>query len=291
MKIKKNILLIALAFFFIACEEVVVVDLNESKERLVVNASLNWYRNFPENELESGNTQTITLTETAAYYDNEVKEASGAIVTVTNNNTNELFSFIEEDNSGTYNCTNFKPILNNTYTLNIDYNNENYKAEETLLEAPVIDSIQQVLGGVFREDAIVLHVYYKDNADFENYYYFDFFTSISNRKDLTIAEDQFTNGNSTFQLLGYFGDDDRTIEIGDVFYIKFYAISNQYYHFLDILTYQIYSMGVFDPPSAEVKGNIINTINEENYPYGYFRIAQGNKAIVTINEEDLIDNN
>jgi len=288
---KKHIFIIVSFLFFISCEEIVHVDLEESEERLVINASLNWFRNYPENTMDFGNEQIISLSKTVGYY-NEVQAASNAVVRVTNNDNNEVFNFFEESNSGIYKSTNFKPLLNNTYTLYINYNGEDYTAEDKLIDSPVIDSIQQIKGGFFRDDEIVLHVYYKDNGNEENYYYFDYITSISDIKSLSITNDRFVNGNSTYQLINYRGgrDDEKKIEIGDVFDIKFFEINSFYYQYLNILTDQIYNSGMFDPIPAEVKGNIINLSNEKHYPYGFFRIALGNKASVIINEEDLIVN-
>lgn len=277
-------------FVMISCEDVVEVDLVTSQERLVVNASLNWFREYPQNIMESGNIQTIILTKTTGYYD-EIKPTSNAIVTVTNNYSKEVFTFLEEAGNGVYNCTNFKPILNNSYTLTIIDGTQEYTAQETLLDAPLIDMIQQVRGGVFDEDQIILKVYYTDKPNQTNFYYFDYITSISEIKELSLSNDRFNNGNQTYEIISYFSDDeDKKIQDGDIFDIKFFEISSEYYQFLNVLTDQIYTSGIFDPLPAEVKGNVINTADEKNYPYGYFRIAMGNKATVVIDEDNLIEN-
>lgn len=268
----------------ISCEDVVDVDLSQSKERLVVNASLNWYRDYPQNTMQLGSNQTIILSKTAGFYD-AVVPAENAIVTVTNKNSKEIFNFIEDENPGIYNCNNFKPVLTNAYTLNIYYDGENYSAEETLINTTVIDSIQQLRGSIFDEDQIILKVYYKDNGEQTNYYYFDYTASISPIKRLSVSNDRFNNGNSTYEIISYFSnDEDEKIKGGDEFDIKFFEISSTYYQFLKVLTDQIYTTGIFDPAPAEVKGNVINNSNKSNYPYGYFRVALGNKTKVVISE-------
>lgn len=274
---------------FISCEDVVEVDLKTSQERLVINASLNWYRDYPQNTMQMGNLQTITLTRTAGFYD-EIIPASNALVTVTNNVTQEIFDFFEDANTGVYNCTNFKPILDNAYTLNIIDGNQKYVAEETLIDTPLIDGIEQIRGGFFDQEQIILKVYYTDDANETNYYYFDYITSISEIKELSVSNDRFNNGNQTYEIISYFNEDeDIKIEDGDIFDIKFFEISSGYYQFLNVLTDQIYTSGIFDPVPAEVKGNIVNTTEENNYPYGYFRVAVGNKTTVVIDEDQLID--
>lgn len=84
----------------ISCEEVIDLNLETSKERLVVNASLNWFRNFPTNEMQEGKDQSIQLNLTAGYYDDELKAANNAQVRVINTNTYEIFDFIEKGLSG-----------------------------------------------------------------------------------------------------------------------------------------------------------------------------------------------
>jgi hypothetical protein len=274
---------------FLSCEDVVEVDLATSQERLVVNASLNWFRDYPQNTMQMGNFQTITLTRTAGFYD-EITPASDAIVTVTNKETQEIFNFFEEENTGIYKCSNFKPILNNTYSLHIIDGDQTYIAEETLIDTPVIDGIQQVKGGFFDDDQIILKVYYTDDASETNYYYFDYIASISEIKELSVSSDRFSNGNQTYETISYFNEDeDIKLQDGDIFDIKFFEISAAYYQFLNVLTDQIYTSGIFDPVPAEVKGNIINTTDENNYPYGYFRVAVGNKTSVVIDEDQIIE--
>lgn len=286
---KKIVFTFLVMVLFISCEDVVEVDLKTSQERLVINASLNWYRDYPQNTMQMGNLQTITLTRTAGFYD-EIIPASDALVTVTNNVTKEIFDFFEDANTGVYNCTNFKPILDNVYTLNIIDGNQKYVAEETLIDTPLIDGIEQIRGGFFDQEQIILKVYYTDDANETNYYYFDYITSISEIKELSVSNDRFNNGNQTYEIISYFNEDeDIKIEDGDIFDIKFFEISSGYYQFLNVLTDQIYTSGIFDPVPAEVKGNIVNTTEENNYPYGYFRVAVGNKTTVVIDEDQLID--
>ncbi len=288
--IKKIIYIFVLALTFTSCEDVIDVDLEKGKERLVVDASLNWYRDYPSNAMGSGANQEIVLTKTAGYYDREVKVANGAVVTVTNTDTDEIFTFTEDGATGIYKCTNFKPFIGNTYTLSVSHGGEHYVSTSTIANTPVIDKIDQVKGGVFDKDKIVLNMHYKDKKDVENYYLLDYITSRSKRKELEVANDRFIDGNSTYEIISYDGDDDDKIKNGDVFNVEFFEIDKQYYQYLSILVNQVNSSGIFDPAPAEVKGNVINQTNEEEYAYGYFRVVLGNKMEVVIDESKLIDN-
>ena len=103
-----------LVIFMFSCEEVIELDLNDGQQRLVIDASINWEKGT------SGNDQEIKLSLSSPYYQNETLAATGANVQVISSN-NEIFEFIETDNSGLYTTTSFNPILNETYTLEIEY--------------------------------------------------------------------------------------------------------------------------------------------------------------------------
>jgi hypothetical protein len=122
---KKLIYLAILSFFIISCEDVINIDVPTSEPKLVIDASINWFKGT------SGNQQEIKLTLSAPYFDEEIPPANGAeiIITDIHNNT---FQFIEDGISGVYKNDTFIPEIEGTYNLNITYNNENYSAIETL---------------------------------------------------------------------------------------------------------------------------------------------------------------
>lgn len=85
----------------------------------------------------------IKLSTTTGYYSAEFPTVSGATIVVTNT-ANTAFSFTETTNTGEYICTNFEPVIGETYLLTIILNGETYTATETLINAPSIeDSIEQ----------------------------------------------------------------------------------------------------------------------------------------------------
>src|SRR5690606_29882890 len=101
---KKIIIIIILTFICTSCEDVIDIDLEASESRLVVEASLNWIKNT------AGNTQQIKLTKTTPYFDTTVLPANGAIVTVTDDDSN-TFIFTEREATGVYETQNFIPVL------------------------------------------------------------------------------------------------------------------------------------------------------------------------------------
>ncbi len=60
-----------------SCEDVIELDLPTSEPKLVIDASINWFKGT------SGNEQEIKLTLSAPYFDSEILPANGAHVSVT----------------------------------------------------------------------------------------------------------------------------------------------------------------------------------------------------------------
>ncbi len=130
-----------LSFFAISCEDVVDVDLNKSEPKLVIDASIKWEKGT------LGNEQTIRLTTTGDYFNNTVPVANGAIVTITDSNS-IVYNFIEDGTTGYYKCTNFNPILNEVYTLLVNYKGQTYSSTDKLYPVPTITTIEQDLNGI-----------------------------------------------------------------------------------------------------------------------------------------------
>jgi hypothetical protein len=255
-----------------SCEDVVDIDLNTSEPKLVIEASINWEKGT------SGNEQEIKLTLTAPYYDSDIPPANGAIVSIVDSN-NTTFNFTEDGITGIYKNLIFNPILNETYTLTINYQGETYSATETLIPVVAIDYVEQENDGGFLGDQIELKAYYTDPANEENYYFFEFLNAnITSIPDLGVYDDEFSNGN---QIFGFYSHED--IEIGDVIEIKSYGVSERFYNYMSILLEQNgEGDGPFSTQPTTVRGNCINETNAEYFPLGYFRLSEVDALTYTI---------
>jgi len=254
------------------CEDVIDVELNEAEPRLVIEASINWLKNT------SGNEQEIKLTLSAPFFDDEIPKANGATVTITDSN-NTVFNFIEDTNSGIYKNSNFIPVINGTYSLNIVYEGEIYAATETLKSVVPIDFVEQNNDGGFSGEDIELKAFYTDPADEENYYFFEFLSDLTPVPTLEVYEDRFTNGN---QIFGFYSEED--IAAGNVVRIRNYGASENFYEFMFLLLQQgsQESGGPFETQPASVRGNCINQTNPDNFPFGYFRLSEVDEVIYTV---------
>ena len=73
----------------ISCEDVIDVKTPTEQPRLVIDASINWFKGT------TGADQDIKLTLTAPYFNNSVPPANGAQISITDSN-NQVFNFIED---------------------------------------------------------------------------------------------------------------------------------------------------------------------------------------------------
>ena len=270
----KNIIqFLSILLIFTNCQDPIDIDLNEAEPRLVIEASIDWFKNTP------GNEQNIKLSLSAPFFDEGVPPASGAQVSISDSN-GAFYNFVEDpENEGMYLNNTFNPIINENYTLTIDYNGENYTATETLKSVAPIDYVEQINDGGFTGEDIELKAFYTDPANVENYYFFEFKSDIRVVPILEVYEDRFTDGN---QIFGFFTEED--LEPGDEVLIRNYGISEQFYEFMFILLQQgsEESGGPFETQPATVRGNCINSTNPENFPFGYFRLSEVDEVLYIV---------
>lgn len=269
----KKFIYIALALLVVySCEDVIDVNLNEAEPKLVIEASINWYKGT------TGNEQSIKLSLSAPFFNESTPPANGANIQIIDSNNN-TFNFIEEGESGIYSNNNFIPEIDGVYNLVINYNGEIYTATETLKSVVPIDFVEQNNEGGFTGEDIELKVYFTDPAEIENYYFFEYLTDIPVIPTLDIGDDEFIDGN---QIFAFFTEED--LEPGDEVTIRHFGVSRQFYEFMFILLQQGSDEGggPFETQPASVRGNCINTTNPDNYPFGYFRISEAEELIYTV---------
>ena len=247
-----------------SCEKVVDIDLNTMEPKLVIDAAIKWQKGTV------GNVQTIKLSTTTSYYNNQIPTVSGATIFITDA-ANNVFNFIESNVAGSYICSNFTPVLNRNYTLTVNSNGSTYTATETLKPVPQIDRIEQINNVGFTGESIEIKTYYTDNGTTQDYYLFKFKPTYTAIPLYFAQEDISYQGN---QIFGLFRSD--KLKPGQNFEVTLSGISKQYFNYMRILISIAgnSSGSPFQSPSATVRGNIINTTNDANYPLGYFSLSE-----------------
>ena len=262
---KRNwIVFLALFVFISSCEEVVVVDLEEAEKRIVIDASIKWKKGT------DGNEQKIKISKTRGFYETDPIPVTDANVTITTSDA-DVFEFVNDDeNPGTYITEQFEPVIGQEYQLNIQAEGQNFQATEVLKSVVPIDSITQRNDAGFGGDEIEIKTHYTDPAGIENFYLFNYQVSFIQIPTLEIFDDEFNDGNPIFSTY-----QEEDLKAGEIVNIQMQGISRQYYDYLFLLLNQIGdSGGPFQTRPATVRGNIINTTNEQNFPFGYFSLSE-----------------
>ncbi|UOB17951.1 DUF4249 domain-containing protein [Abyssalbus ytuae] len=262
-----------LVLFLCACEDVVEVNLETGEPKLVIDAEILWQKGT------DGSVQTIQITRMTGYYNQEVPKVSGAQVHIQNSN-GELFEFSEVDEAGTYTCNNFIPQLNESYTLEVLVEDQEYTASEILIPVTQINRVEQDIVNNFSEENIEVSFYFDDPDDEINFYLSDFNTGILQYPDYELTDDEFFNGN---EIKNDFSDED--LKPGDIIEIYHRGISEQFYNYM-MLILDATDSNPFSTPPANIHGNIVNRNNPENYALGYFRLCEANYLVYTVEEEN-----
>lgn len=263
----KNIpkyLAVSCCIFLLCCTKVVDVDLETAEPKLVIDASIDWVKGT------TGSEQKIKLSTTTGYYNAAFPAVSGAEIVITNS-ANTIFSFIENPGTGEYACSDFHPVIGETYTLKVVLNGEVYTATETCIAVPGIEnSIAQNNTGGMGGDEVEITYHFRDNGNEENYYLHRIQSPVSKFPGYKAQDDKNSQGNL---MQEYFSDKD--LKAGDPINIRLYGISRRYYdYFRKLLTASGADSGPFQTLPGSVRGNIVNQTHFENFAYGYFRLSQ-----------------
>jgi len=259
----KKILSLLVLISLVSCEDVVDVNLDTAAPRLVIDANILWQKGT------SGNEQVIKLSTTSDYFSNVIPPVLGATVFVTNSSAT-VFNFIDVQNNGQYVCTNFIPVINETYTLTVQVNGITYIATDKLLATPSIENVQQTTVQGVIGDIIQVKFFFQDNGSEDN----DYLVTVQKEPEvipeLGVIEDRFFQGN---QMFGFYSDEE--LEVGNNLQFKLQGITRRYYNYMSKLINITSSGGnPFATPPATLRGNIINQNNDNDYPFGYFHLSE-----------------
>jgi len=272
MKIAKKIIVILTVLFLMGCEEVIHVDLDTAEPKLVIDASIDWVKGT------TGNEQKIKLSTTTGYYSTSFPTVSGASITV-ENSSGVIFDFIETPDTGEYICTDFQPLIGETYILTILLNGEIYTATESLIDVPSMetDVIQNNDAG-FGGDEVEILTKFQDNNTEENYYLYSHKSSRVAFPQYQVEDDENDNGNL---ITMYYSNKD--LVTGDIMNIKLYGVSRRYYEYFNkLLLAAGGDSGPFPSTPVAVRGNIVNQTNFNNFAFGYFRLSEVDTKTYTI---------
>lgn len=235
-------LIIALA----SCERVIDIDLNSADPRLVVEALLS--------DDEEG--IRVSLSETVNFSDDNVfPPGTGANVTLSE--SSGLSEVLTEIEPGQYIGSTLTGTPGSTYTLSIDYLDENYAAvDEMPLPVPLDSVFLQPTG--FGSGRVVT-AQFQDPPGVENWYRLFVFTNSEPIDNLYIVRDRLRDGEVITQTL--FGVPNSQLTQGDTVRVVLQSISQDAFEYLR--TFQ-----QLNAVASTAPGNPITNIS--NQALGYF---------------------
>ncbi|AXB55211.1 DUF4249 domain-containing protein [Flavobacterium fluviale] len=259
------LLTLFLALSFTSCEDVVNLDLETGETRLVIDAEIIWKKGT------AGNEQTIKISKTAPYYNDTTPKVSGAQVRVENSN-GDVFTFTESE-AGVYKCNNFVPVIDMDYKLFVEAEGQSFTATEKLTSVTPITKVEQAIVPDFGgEDVIELTFYYTDPADQVNFYLTDYQSEFLIFPEYEITNDEFYNGN---QISTRFSDED--MKSGNTVKITHRGVSKNFFNYMKLIL-EASNSNPFSVPPGNIRGNIINSNNANNYAMGYFRLCEADQV-------------
>ncbi len=256
-----------------SCEKVIDVNLTTEPPRLVVDAGLTYIKGT------DGKNQSIILSTTTGFFDKEIPKVSGATVYI-NNSANSKFEFLEDaSKKGKYNCTNFIPVVGETYILTIIYKGETYKAQEKLIPVNRIENVEQRADLGLNQDEYGFKINFQDRVSENNFYIISYTSTYEAFPYYQVFDDQFFDGKLMF---GLYGSDE--LKLGDSVEVSLRGASQRHFNYMTKLVNTASSGGgPFQPtPSSTIRGNVVNQTKESNFCLGFFSISETDKIVYTI---------
>ena len=265
---KKLIILFSLLLMITSsCKKEIKIELKDTYVRLVVDGLLT-------NEAKR---HTIKLSLTSNYFSSidEEKKAEGAVVSL-NDGTNTII--LTETSAGIYQTdSTYKGEIGKTYTLNIEYDKEEYSAVSIMKPVAPIDSIGFGIYENYDHDPTApeqssLFMYAQEPVTTGDYYLWNYYINgvlkSDTITDVAFASDEMVNGNyvsDNFPIYGFKANPTDSITL------EMRSITKEYYDFLLGIMYEsMMGSSPFSGPPSNVKGNVKNITNKEKVVMGFF---------------------
>jgi hypothetical protein len=272
-----------ISIFSMSCQEVITIDLEEGPKRLVVEGRIEKDKDNPSGY------QSIRLSTTADYFYNEaIPPASGAEVTIRDNQGNSFILRESDSDRGLYETNEMVAEVGVEYTITIIYAGETYRGKETMLPVAAIDSIYQLFRekNTFDEEGIRVSIDYTDPVNETNYYFWEQFrngqtliTPNPGTKFTLLSSDELYNGQT---IRGKLPNDELIYIAGDMAEVRQIALSEFAYKYYFAIFEQEGSRGGLSTPPAAIRGNIENLTDPDRYPLGYFYASEISKGELVV---------
>ncbi|MFZ4398423.1 MAG: DUF4249 family protein [Bacteroidales bacterium] len=265
---KKYFIAILSVVLLISCEKEIDIDLNKSNPKFVIEGNIS---NLP-GECKVKISKTINFNEVVPN-----PTVSGALVIITDNNTNQADTLIEIK-PGFYAKFSLIGKEGHNYTLIVKVNNETFSASSSMPYMVKLDTVEQIdinqgghggpmSGGIGGNSIIRIIPTYTDPANVENYFQFVLSKNDTVLNDIFIQSDFGFNGIQSNRPLRVKADKK------DIIKIDMQCIDKPVYNYFFGLNENINQ-------SSATPANPVSNIN--NNALGYFKAHTSSSKILTI---------
>ncbi|MGK7388926.1 MAG: DUF4249 domain-containing protein [Candidatus Cyclobacteriaceae bacterium M2_1C_046] len=273
------LLIISFSFALFSCEETIILDTRQVEPALVVDAHLT----------DEQKIQNIKLSQSVDFYYNaEPPAITNAQVIVYDVTADEIFEFIhnptdDQSLNGVYFSNDvFQGYVGHTYELQITWNDQTYRASETMPALTEIDTLKYRINPFEFADPEKPGLYYElllyahEPQETTDYYLFEFFRNDSlvreNETAIYFTDDKFLQENiKDLPSPIYYRKNDKAT-------LRMYSITEEAFIFLnDLFNILNNDSGMFSPPPANPRNNI------SNGALGYFMVSSVESVTIVIN--------
>lgn len=159
--LKNSIYLLIVAIFLASCEKTIDISVNDTDQIPVIEATLNG----------TDSLLTVRITKTANYLGNDTNPVvENAKITLIQPSGEELS--VPHDGDGVYTAR-VIPVNNKNYTLEVEIDGETHKAESSIPDLVVLDSIgrYETDFGPPEDVGTLIAAYFREPGGIENYYH------------------------------------------------------------------------------------------------------------------------
>ena len=279
-KISRYIPILLLLSFF-ACEKTVILDIEETESKVVIEGLIT----------NSVDLNYIRLSRSRDFYASGPAEGiNNATVVVNDNAGGEVRYLHNPDNvpelDGVYLPeTPYAGIIGNTYTMSVMVDGESYMAQETLLPVTQIDSLTVIVNEDEMEDPDEENHFYEvlffaqEPQDRVDHYLFKFYGNDEivrdSEEDIYFAEDEFIGeAIDDLPIAGFY-------ELDDLVRVEMFSISREaFVYYNDLFNLLNNDGGMFSPPPANPRTNL------SNGALGYFQVSAVEMDEIVIEEPE-----
>ena len=204
-------------FFFSACEEVIVLDLENADKRVIIQAQID----------ATAMTASVLLNKSNGFYETTIPETiSNANVTLTSEDAQTYT--LNEAEAGVYVANDVLATPEQKFTLSVESENETYTASATTPYPVTLDSLSSnvIISPFGGEEFISVSAHWTDLAEVQNFYRVRTFINDTLLADTyNLVNDDFTDGEEMNAFIRNGFEEEEEVRV------KLLSIDKEYYDY------------------------------------------------------------